>query len=160
MNIVIGTLLLTLGRKLFWLFVALTGVVVGFRLAEAYLPTQPNWMVLLAGLAGGLLGALLALFFQKVAIGVAGFLTGSAVMTHFAVLFDWAPILAIQFAGGVVGAILLYLIFDWGLIVLSSVAGATLIVQTVNWTPAQEMVLYIGLIVAGILIQARLMRMQ
>jgi hypothetical protein len=160
MDIVIGTLLLTLGRKLFWLFVALTGVMVGFRLAEAYLPTQPYWMVLLAGLAGGLLGALLAIFFQKVAIGVAGFLTGSAVMAHFTALFDWAPILAIQLAGGIVGAIILYLIFDWGLIALSSVAGATLIVQTVNWTPAQEMVLYIGLIVAGILVQARLMRMR
>ena len=39
---IIGIVLLTLGRRLFWLFVAGVGFAVGLQLAQQYLGTQPR----------------------------------------------------------------------------------------------------------------------
>ncbi|RJQ69210.1 MAG: DUF4203 domain-containing protein [Desulfobacteraceae bacterium] len=158
MNVVIGILILTLGRKLFWFFVALVGLVAGSRIAEAYLAPESFWTALLVGVAGGLVGALLALFFQKLAIGVAGFVAGGVVAAHFAARLSVDAPLPAYVVGGILGAVLLYLVFDWGLILLSSVAGATLIVQTLNRPPLQEMLFYMLLTAAGVFIQAQLLR--
>src|SRR5450756_1788186 len=75
-NIVGGALLLALGRKIFWFFVAASGFFAGFELASNYLHVQPEWLALVIAVAIGLVGALLAYFFQKLVIGVAGFLAG------------------------------------------------------------------------------------
>ena len=53
---------------------------------------------------------------------------------------------------------LLYLLFDWGLILVSSLAGASLVVQAVDLGPALEAGGFLVLLAAGVLIQARLMR--
>src|SRR5580692_6917393 len=71
--IVVGILLLFLGRKLFWLFVAAIGFVVGAEVAATMFPHQSEW-VLIFGVVLGLIGALVAILVQKVAIGVGGFL--------------------------------------------------------------------------------------
>ena len=63
------------GRKLFWFFVGTLGFVVGAEAATTLFPHNPEWE-LIAGLILGLLGILMALFLQKVAIGVGGFLAG------------------------------------------------------------------------------------
>ena len=55
---------------------------------------------------------------------------------------------------------LLYVLFDWALIVLSSVVGSTLVVQALTWNPTAETVLYLVLIVAGICIQAAWLRIK
>ena len=66
----------------------------------------------------------------------------------------------ISLIGGIIGAVLLYVLFDWALIGLSSVAGATLITQVLNWNLRVEMVLYFALIAAGVLFQTALLRRQ
>ena len=75
-NVVIGALLLVLGRKIFWFFVAAVGFYAGFELASRYINLQPAWVALAIGLAVGLAGALLAFFFEKLVIGASGFLAG------------------------------------------------------------------------------------
>ncbi len=70
-----GAVLLVAGRRVYWLVVGLVGFVVGFTLAAEYLE-GPDWLILVAGLGTGLLASGLAVFFQKVAITVAGFLIG------------------------------------------------------------------------------------
>ena len=54
----------------------------------------------------------------------------------------------------IAGAIVLYLVFDWALIGLSAVFGATLIVQALNWNNPAAPVLYLALITFGIWFQA------
>lgn len=152
-----GCFLLVLGRKLFWLFVALVGMVAGIQLAEQYFFLKPYWQILLIGLAAAVIGALLAIFFQKVAVAVAGFLAGGAVVHHFMTFLGWPAMPVAVFIAGIIGALLLFWLFDWGLIVLSSVAGATLIVNAWYGWPHGGLVLYAGLILAGVLIQTLIM---
>jgi len=156
----IGIIILTLGRRLFWVFVGCVGFVAGFQTAQLYFGFQTSWIIWAAALLSGLVGALLALFFQTVAIVVGGFAAGSTIATHLAFLVGVASIPVIPILGGIIGAILLYVYFDWALIVLSSVAGSTLVVQALLWNPAAEKVLYVILIAMGICFQAAWLRKQ
>ena len=62
-----GVLLLFLGRKLFWLFVAVVGFLIGMTFAPELLPNQPDSVILTISLIVGLLGALLAALLRKAA---------------------------------------------------------------------------------------------
>lgn len=159
-QIVTGVILLALGRQLFWLFVAVIGVVAGFDLAQGYFWQAPYWVSLLIGAAGGVMGGLLAIFLQKVAIGVAGFAAGGAVTAHLMVVLGWRAIPLFVIAGAILGAILLYLFFDWGLILLSSMAGALQITWALNWPHPREFLLFLVLTLAGILFQSMLLARQ
>jgi len=59
--------------------------------------------------------------------------------------------------GGIAGMILLYVAFDWALIGLSAVAGATLIMQSVHVNQQIAMILYAILIAVGIVFQAAML---
>jgi hypothetical protein len=107
----------------------------------------------------GITGAVLAVFFQKIAVGLAGFAAGGYIGINLLRLLGfnlgqiiWLPYLI----GGVVGAVLLYLIFDWALIFVSSLSGASLIIQAVNFNPRLELGMFIALVILGIIIQTML----
>src|ERR1700757_4767152 len=73
---VIGLIVLLFGRKLFWLCVAAIGFAAGVTLA-AHVANEPSALLQLSfAILLGFIGALLALFLQKLAIGLAGFLAG------------------------------------------------------------------------------------
>ncbi|MEO5718528.1 MAG: hypothetical protein ABIR29_08155, partial [Chthoniobacterales bacterium] len=86
-SVVVGIALLLFGRKLFWLFVAALGFAIGLQLAPYLSQHPPLWLSLLLSLGLGLLGALLALLLQKLAIGIAGFLVGGRVAVAIAAAF-------------------------------------------------------------------------
>jgi hypothetical protein len=151
-----GCILLILGRKLFWLFVALVGMVSGMQAAEQYFGTQPYWVFLFVGLLAAAIGALLAIFFQRIAIALAGLLVGSTISAQLGSMLGWPPLPLLNFAGGIIGAVVLFWLFDWGLIVLSSIVGAGLIVHALNDPPQIGMPLYLGLAIIGIAIQTAL----
>jgi hypothetical protein len=88
-RIVVGIALLTLGRKLFWLFVGVAGFVLGFGLATQFLRGQPDWIVLVIALVAGLVGVLLALFLQRLAVGVAGFIAGGYILINLLNALGW-----------------------------------------------------------------------
>src|SRR5205814_2863212 len=72
----IGILILFFGRKLFWLCVAAIGFAAGVEIAP-HLVHEPSPVLALTIAVGlGFIGALLALFLQKIAIAVAGFFAG------------------------------------------------------------------------------------
>src|SRR3954447_9657648 len=122
----IGAIVLLFGRKLFWLCIAAVGFAAGVELAP-YIATQPSTLLALTfALVLGFVGALLAIFLQKVAVAVAGFLAGGklANILGTAFLAAYAGHSAIIFIiGGIIGALLLLMLFDWALIVISSVTG-------------------------------------
>ena len=149
---------MSLGRRLFWLFVGCVGFVAGLQMAQHYFGLQPAWMAWVAASAFGVVGALLALFFQTLAIGIGGFAAGSTITTYLTALAGVTVVPAVSIVGGVIGAILLYAIFDWALIGLSSVVGATLVVQALNWNPRVEIVLCVALVAIGIWLQAVLLK--
>jgi hypothetical protein len=160
-DIVVGALLLTLGRKLFWLFVAGVGFSIGLQFATQYLNVQPAWLGLLIAIGAGLIGAVLAYFFQKALIGIAGFLAGALITWQFLTLVSvqvqsWAWILIIL--GGVIGLIVMVGFFEWALIILSSLAGAILIVMGFNLAGILALVIGVILFIAGVVFQGRVNR--
>ncbi len=157
-HIVIGLMLLGLGYRVFWLFVASVGFVVGLQMAQLYFSLQPLWVIWAIALLFGLAGALLAIFFQTMAIGLGGFAAGSTIAAYMANMVGFTAVPLISLIGGVAGVILLYATFDWALICLSSVVGAILIVQSLNINPRVEILLYAALTAAGIVFQAIMLR--
>jgi hypothetical protein len=160
-RIIAGGLLLILGRKLFWLFVALLGFATGLTVATSLFHIEQEWLQLIIGIAFGIVGALLAYFLQEIAITVAGFLAGAYVATILARNFiQNADVLTwvLFFIGGIVGAILMATLFDWALIILSSLAGALLITEGMHLANPLSWLVTLGLFILGIIIQANMER--
>ena len=119
-GVLLGIALLVAGRRLFWLFVGTLGFIAGLQLA-ALVPNLSEGTVLVIGLIVGVVFALLAVFLQRLAVGVAGFLAGGFIFTTLAArlglesLSTWV----IYLIGGLIGIALVMLLFDWALIVFS-----------------------------------------
>ncbi|WP_319408326.1 DUF4203 domain-containing protein [uncultured Desulfosarcina sp.] len=152
-----GVMLLVLGWKLFWLFVGVVGFAAGLQAAQLVLGPQPFWVLWAAGMICGVIGAILALFFQKLAIGIGGFVAGSTIALHLTMMMGYDPSALLALIGGIVGAVALYLLFDWALIFLSSVAGATMIIEALGRHAPYAPALSALLMAAGIIFQARLL---
>lgn len=153
----IGVVILLFGRKLFWLFVAAVGFAVGVELAPHLVHEPSPLLALSLALLLGFIGALLAIFLQKIAIAVVGFLAGGKLANAIAAAFfiHQANYSGIVFLiGGIIGALLLLMVFDWALIVLSSVVGAHLIQSALVLPPSGSTILFIALVVIGIIVQA------
>jgi MFS family permease len=157
--IVVGAALLFLGRRLFWLFVGGVGFVAGMMLASVFLEGQSEMMALLIALVVGLIGALLAIFLQKLAVGIGGFFAGAYILFNLAWRFDQEQYAWVAFIlGGILGALLVLALFDWALILLSSLTGATAIARVLPLEPAITLILFVVLVVAGIATQAAQLR--
>jgi hypothetical protein len=160
-SIVVGLIALLLGRKLFWLLVAIAGFLVGLNLALQIFDNQPAWLALLVALLMGVIGAVIAIVLQKVAVAVVGFLLGGYILLWVLSLFvtgvyDWTWLI-IFVVGGFIGATFVLAMFDPALILLSSIAGASTIVQALSLDTLVEIVLFVVLVVIGISIQATMM---
>ncbi len=160
-NILIGIILLTLGRKLFWLFVGFIGFAVGFHYAASVWNLQSQLFLIGLAVLTGIIGAVVAVFFQKIAVGLAGFAGGGYITLNLINLLGvrmdqliWLPYLI----GGIIGMLLLFFIFDWALILISSLAGASMIIQALSLNPRMEFGLYLALVTLGIVIQTVLYR--
>ncbi len=161
LRILAGIGLLLLGRKLFWLFVGLIGFIWGIHAATSLFPGQPEWIVLAIALMAGVLGALIALFLQWLAVGLAGFLAGGYVavrLLNVAGLTTGNMYWIIFLIGGIIGLILMVILFGWALIILSSLVGAGLITESIPGAHSGALILFFVLVIVGILIQSRLMR--
>jgi hypothetical protein len=161
LSALIGAIILFFGRKLFWLCVAAVGFAAGVEVAP-HLVHQPSAILALSiALMLGFIGALLALFLQKLAIAIAGFLAGGKLALAIAAAFfvQLAPHFGITFlVGGIIGAVLLLVLFDWALIVLSSVVGAYLIQSAITLPSSGSVALFVVLAAIGVVVQATAMR--
>lgn len=158
-SLLLGIALLVAGRRLFWLFVGALGFIAGLQFASL-IPQISEGTILVIGLILGVLFALLAVFLQRFAVGIAGFLAGGFILTTLAGrmgigddVFPWA----LYLIGGLVGVLLVMLLFDWALITLSSIAGAVLILQSFSSDTPAGSAIFILLVIAGIAIQGFLL---
>ena len=161
LSVVIGAVVLLFGRKLFWLCVAAIGFAAGVTLAS-HLVNEPTALLQLTfAILLGFIGALLALFLQKLAIGLAGFLAGGRLAVGLVATFmaQYASYYWLTFIiGGLIGAILLLMLFDWTLIFVSSLIGAHLITGAISLPPTGGILLFSALVLFGVLVQAASMR--
>ncbi len=151
-----GILLLILGRRLFWLFVGCAGFVIGFEYGGNLTGIQEPWGILVVALLTGLAGALLAVFLQGVAIGVGGFFLGGFTAINLLELLGYSSeqyFLPTYVIGGIVGLILMFIIFDYAIIFISSVAGALVVVHAVSLTHPLKTIVFLVLAMAGAVFQ-------
>ena len=164
----VAAALLMLGRRLYWLFVGGVGFFVTEYLATQHLETLEEWLPLplplplVLAVVAGLAGALFAIFLQKLAITIAGF-TSAAFFAYLVAenigLSTKNPQAAFVAAllVGVLGAIFSRTLFDWALILLSSLTGSWLLLNSFELEPMLYRVVLMIVAVAGISIQANML---
>jgi hypothetical protein len=154
-TLVVGLAVLLFGRRLFWLFVGAAGFFVGLHVAPT-LFHGPEWLMIVVALGLGVIGAVLAVVFQWLAVGIAGFAAGVegglAAAAALGLADGWAWALTLV-AGILVAALVLWL-WDPVLIVLSALVGAALLDPLVPVTPAVHPWVFLGLAIVGIVVQA------
>jgi hypothetical protein len=165
-QIVVGLIELLFGRRLFWVFVAIGGFLFGWLVVPAIYADMPTWARIVIGVGLGLILAGLAKFFTRAMVALGGFLIVGPAMViaadHLGVSVPqgsrnyW-----IAFAiGGVIGAALLGMFFNWALIVLSAFLGAGATVTGIGYFTDTlprwaEIVMSFVLLAVGLVFQSR-----
>lgn len=162
LRLLIGAAVLFLGRQLYWLFVGAAGFVLGLEIATRVFTPDQAWLIWVIALAGGIIGALLAVFVQYLAVGIAGFVAGGYILFF---LFDllnlslgrWTWV--VYLLGGIIGAVLVLALFDWALIIISSLVGAGMILEGLQdgpfvIGPAVSVLVFLMLVGVGVVVQA------
>jgi hypothetical protein len=159
-NVVLGAILLFFGRTLYWVFVGIVGFLLGMMLADQYLAGQSEIVQFVAALAAGIIGAILAIFVQRIAFAVGGFFAGGyialSIAAHFGAAGDNNTIWFI--IGGLIGAVLAAMLMDWAIIVLSSLAGSAAILSGlsgIEMDSSVRSILFLVLAIVGIVVQGR-----
>jgi hypothetical protein len=131
-QVVLGALVLLFGRRLFWLFVAVVGFLLGMQITQQLMPDQSQTVVLIISAVLGIVGAILAVAVSRGIAAVAGFLAGGALAVQL------LPQLGVSLGsnawiafvvGGIIGIVLILMLFDLSIILFSSLVGANLILQ-------------------------------
>ncbi len=157
-----GVVLLLFGRRLYPLLLWLVGFAVGWWLvartgvAGVSFPSEINVVGLVVAALAGVLCATLAVFVQRVATLVAGFVIGGAAglwaVSFYGLRFgglEWLLILG----AAVFCALLLRIVFNVALAVLSSGVGALLVAQAAGWQGRAVPWLLLGLTAVGTAVQ-------
>lgn len=154
LHIVFGCVLLLAGRNIFWLFIMLAGFLIGAEFAEIWLQGQPMWVIISVSITVGIIGVVLSVIYQRVAFALGGFYAAGylAIVLSAKLGIDPAPISAVLITG-LIGSIIAWLLMDWTIIILSSLAGAAAIVNAIIASPATEAALFLALVITGILVQ-------
>ncbi|MGD8590294.1 MAG: hypothetical protein PVG22_15825 [Chromatiales bacterium] len=161
-NLLLGVTVLLVGRNIFWLFVAVIGFMFGIEIAQGLFFEQPMWMSLLAGVGMGLVGAVVAIVYQRLAFVLAGFYAGVFLTIVIAGELGLVAMPAVTpFFIGLLGAVLAFLMTDWAIILLSSLAGAALIVTTLSTLQSGiAMASFLVLAVVGMFVQWNILTRQ
>jgi hypothetical protein len=161
-----GVVLLVLGRRLFWLFVGIVGFLTVYQLSLDSLHVASPGLRLVLSCLAGLFGVILAIFVQKVAVGIAGFLVGVWLAGGFLGLdlahgvqgahgLSARPAVAVVvLLAGILAAVLAVRLFGIALVALSSLAGAGLIAEAAHLAEPARPLLLVLLTITGIAIQA------
>jgi len=150
-----------MGGRLFWLFLGGVGFVFAFDLAERTVHNQPHSVILIIALFVGALGAMAAIFLQKFAVMAGGFFAGGYLLVELLKALgvatgDYHWLLFI--AGGLAGTFLMSIVFEWALIIISSLLGSVLILRTFHFGSQLSDLVFICLGISGIVIQAGLIK--
>jgi hypothetical protein len=160
LDILFGGALLLVGRKLFWLFVGAIGFAIGIQVATRFFHGS-EMMTIVAGLVLGIIFAILAIFVESIAIAVASFLGGGYILMNIIGLFgvdkgvwSWAAFII----GGIIGLAVIAILFDWALITISSLAGASMVISGFHLAKTTAGVVFLALFFMGVLIQGSELR--
>jgi hypothetical protein len=152
-----GGLLLGAGKKLYWFFVGICGAIAGLLVSELIFHPEGWWERVLVAIGFGAAFAILALVLQRMMVSIAGFIAGGYIMVSLSETLqlsianlNWV----IFILGGIVGVLLVQVLFDLALVLISSFAGATLIQHAIGLEGVKGTILLLILVLIGIIIQS------
>ena len=155
----IGGVSLFFGRRVYWAFVAVAGFLLGLTLGPVIMsgvdPTWQPWLTLLLALVF----AILSFMMYKVMIAISGAigLGNLALLLAQPNLPEWA-VVTLTILGGIIGLVVALALFDWGLMLFSSLASASLVTSgLVSLFPASagaDWIIFLFLFVIGFTFQS------
>lgn len=155
-QVILGVALLFAGRKLYWLFVGAAGFVVGLVVGPQLIKGESEWVAFALALGIGVVGAILALAVQRLAVAIGGFLAGGYLAAMLAQALnleqDWLA-WGVVIVGAIIGTALVTAVFEYALIGLSALVGALLIVQQLDLSQSVTMLILGGLLLVGVAAQ-------
>lgn len=162
--IIAGVVLACFGRRLIYLVFTLVGFGLGYLAAQLVLPGEfePTTHTIIC-IVTGLVFAIAALWFKKFTLSMLGFLTlGTALVfglrTSLGESLSLTTTLLAFFSGGVIGAVLVTIVYDWALVFLSAYGGSMLIVrgtgQLIDLNRDLSLAVLILITILGVVIQA------
>ena len=155
---VLGFLLLVAGRKLYWLFVGGIGFVLGVQMASMAFSSESEIVLITIALIAGIIGIILAFFAQRLAVAIAGFISGGLILLNLSTLINFTfglPDWLLFILGGIVGILLVAWLFDWALVILSALMGAYLLVGLLNVSGWLSLAVITMLFLFGVIVQTR-----
>lgn len=155
---IMGLFILFFGHKLFWLFLGILGFTLGIDASLIIFGPTTNITSLGLALLFGLLGAVSTIFLQRFAILIGGFFGGGYLVFHLALLFGLQEPAGLVFflIGGILGAFLFSFVFDWALIIFSSLIGAVMIAQIPVIGQSVRNAVFVICAVLGFIIQSKI----
>lgn len=157
---VAGVVILLLGRELSFLFSAVMAAFIGMRLLPLLPAAWPAWadLAFLATLA--VLAAVLTIINKDAGFYVCGFLVGGFVLSeYFAPGIAAIPVLPF-IVGSVLGAVIIGLLGEWGMIIVSCLIGTYLIYGVLPLVGTAKTLASAGIFIVGALAQVIFFQMQ
>jgi len=155
---VVGLVLLLAGRRVVWLAVGALGFVAGYQAMERWGAGLPPAIGFVVAVAVGVVGIVLAVLVQRVAVALAGFFLGVALGTLLLPMLgpSLGPWSGLVIAGaGLLMAVVALALFSLALVVLTAGAGAVLLTQAIAPPEPWSLPLVVVLWVVGVLVQRR-----
>ena len=155
-TIVLGFVSLVGGNQLPWMFVGSVGFILGSYLAAGMGFDQSEWQVLTVSTAAGMVGVFLTFYIRKLMVLVAGFLAGGYISMTLPAILGWEMPLEDWQAFLLVGAACLVILLLWynlAMILVSTLAGTTLILQNLTFGTISKEALFVVLLVFGLIAQ-------
>ena len=168
-QIVVGLVESFFGRRLYWIFVALGGFAIGWEFARAISSGMSEWVAVLIGAILGIVLAFLSLKFTKWIVTLAAFFALGTVTVD---VVRWLGAEAAKgsagywiayIIGGLIGALLIRIFFNWGLMVLTALLGAGAVATGITHFVSNEpkwlqAVLFVVVLILGLSYQVRSFR--
>lgn len=156
-----GSALVVFGRKLYWFAIGLLGFLGGLLLVTRLFEGMSGTTRILIAIGMGVIGAVFTVMVQKVALSVVGFIAGCylglGALRLLQIDLGWLSWVIVALCGAL-GLILVLRLFNWGLILLSSLAGAMIIVENVSLQGVFGLVALGGIFILGVLVQGAMLR--
>lgn len=159
--IISGLILLLFGKRLFWLLIAIMGFLLGKTIGESVFAVQQQWISFMIGVGTGVIGAVVAIFAQRIAFILAGFYAGTYLtLISFKLFGTNNPSMAFSIAGGIIGGLMAVFFIDWAIILLACLAGAGAVVGALGLGQTEGFIVFITLVTTGTLIQTGFFKKQ
>lgn len=160
-TIVLGFVSLVGGNQLPWMFVGSVGFILGSFLATLAGFDHSEWQVITFSTAVGMAGIFLTFYLRKIMVLLAGFLAGGYISVTLPELMGWEVPLGDWQAFLLVGAACLVILLLWynlAMILVSTLAGTTLILQNMSFGSISKEGMFVVLLVFGLIAQYVMMQ--